>query len=699
LRIEIQSVPESITRSAKLIPYTRRPRTGSGFATSFIFEAPPEQGDDLGSLAVVIEVLCASKQAEEVAEIIIHSIGDTYYNTPINDPLPQDRSERELRFENALRTANSELSSYTTSGHAAWVGKLSAIVAVVSPDMLQLSSCGSPVAYLYRASKIKNIIGTEDSPGTSDTIFNNVVLANLRNGDKILFATPVLPQLVTDQELRSILSDHQPNSVIHILADSVKGRMHSDRLSSIVVEVTTINSISDEQLTNLPPVSSLGADPSYLDDAQVRVGSAARTTLTLASRLRAWIISIIRIWIMPRAKRLSLGVLKAIRKMLHQKNGPLVVVGLILITIILAFMGGISYLRHQSLGRFGQKYTDLRSLLSRADAEISVGDKAKARIDLLKAKSDLDNLISPRDAKELEKNLPSLGSSYSNLPKTTAVADDIQTKIDSLDGLVKLHATRIASFTTVGTKPSLFEMVGNKGIFYDQVLSQFSIYDFQNNKVSQGANSKPIGSVVAMAASSAGEGVFVLTDKPSVWLYSSVDGSLIEQTVGFGTWPKGRSIASYNSNLYILAADSSQIYKFGRTLSGFTGKSSYLQSSETTSLNGAKSIVVDGSVYLASTNGINRFLSGHLTSSSTDQPGSLSNPGHIRLASEGTILLTIDATSGRIGETSFDGEKLLYRQQFQVVDIKDIADIVPDSRSKNLYILGDGQLWRATPNL
>ncbi len=241
-------------------------------------------------------------------------------------------------------------------------------------------------------------------------------------------------------------------------------------------------------------------------------------------------------------------------------------------------------------------------------------------------------------------------------------------------------------------------MVGAKGVFLDTATNSFSTYDFSTSKLVNGTANKTLGTIIAMTASSANDGVFILTDKPSVWIFSTVENSLTEQTVGFGNWPKGRALASYNSNLYMLAADSSQIYKFGRTLTGFTGKSSYLSSSETTNLTGARALAVDGSVYTAGTNGLKRFLAGTLTAGAADLPGSLNSPEHLRLAGDGTVLLTIDATTSRIGEIVYDGQNLRYKQQFQINGIKDVTDAVPDGRSNNLYVLGDGQLWRVSVN-
>ena len=45
-----------VTRSARLIPYVKRPRNAAGFATAYRYEPlPGDPGSILGSLYVVIE--------------------------------------------------------------------------------------------------------------------------------------------------------------------------------------------------------------------------------------------------------------------------------------------------------------------------------------------------------------------------------------------------------------------------------------------------------------------------------------------------------------------------------------------------------------------------------------------------------------------------------------------------------------------
>ncbi len=683
---------EAISRSAKLVPYTRRPRGSAGYVTAFIFDAPPGDAEDLGSLFVVAEVLSPSKQSEEVVDLMIHTLGDTYYNQPIYEA-DSDQTQSELRFEAGLRAVNRELEAYTTSGHASWVGKLSAVLGVSSNDTLQVSNCGSAVAYLVRSGKTRAIIESVDTESASHT-FTNLVAARLKQGDKIILATPALMHFFDESALGQLLGDHQPSLAIQSIQTAAKNQTQSERLAVSVVEITSADSIADEQLPGVSSSASLEAGPSLAAQATATVVPLVTKTKAGAIRLFRSIWQNIRTKIIPGMYHASLKLVQGLRYLLRTRNGRIGVLVGVFVVLIATFFGGYSVLQQQAFSKFDSQYKATLAKEERAMAQLSVGDKAGARLNLMQAKSELEALSSSHPSKTYDARVATLPHPEGVSPTLTALISYISGKIDTIDGLVKLNPTPIANFTALGTKPSFFEIVGTKGVFYDPAAGAFTLYDFPTAKLSAGVTSKALGNVVAMTSSSANDGVFLLTDSPSIWLYSIVDNTVTEQSVGFGEWPKGRSIASYNSNLYMLAADSSQIYKFGRTLTGFTGKSTYLPSGETTNLTGATALAVDGAVYLAGSNGIKRFLAGKLTAGAADLAGSLASPKRLRIASDGTTLLTVDGTTNRIGEVVFDGENMHYKQQFQATGIKDLADIVPDSRSKNLYILGDGQLWR-----
>jgi hypothetical protein len=98
-------VSDLITHTARLVPYVKRPKQVASFVTAYTYEPlPDEPGAELGNLYVVMEVLVSGRASEEVADLVIETIGDQYYNqaTPGSDSLE--------RFEAAVKACNHELS-------------------------------------------------------------------------------------------------------------------------------------------------------------------------------------------------------------------------------------------------------------------------------------------------------------------------------------------------------------------------------------------------------------------------------------------------------------------------------------------------------------------------------------------------------------------------------------------------------------
>ncbi len=136
---------ELITRAARLAPYAKRPRQASGFVTAYTYEPRPDEADaDMGNLFIVIEVISSGRMAEEVANLVIETVAGHYYE-------PGGGAMSHLdRFELAVKATNVELSHYIDQGNAAWIGKLSAIVAVQADKELHLAQTGSAEAFLSR---------------------------------------------------------------------------------------------------------------------------------------------------------------------------------------------------------------------------------------------------------------------------------------------------------------------------------------------------------------------------------------------------------------------------------------------------------------------------------------------------------------------------------------------------------------------
>ena len=261
--------------------------------------------------------------------------------------------------------------------------------------------------------------------------------------------------------------------------------------------------------------------------------------------------------------------------------------------------------------------------------------------------------------------------------------------IDGIDGLVNVAPTDLADLSSLkGAKLDFLEQQGNKYFLVDANNGSIYSYDSTTGGLSSLiVNPAGVGKVTATAVGD--DGLFLMTDEPAVWLYQSDGNKLTKQTIILGSWPRGKALGTYGGNLYILAADDSQIYKDVKTVGGYGGKSNYLIAN-TNLLAGASAMGIDGNIYTAGPQGFVRFALGKLDSQ-VKLPDTLTHADSIVSAAGGDLLLVSDAQSGRVGV--IDGtNQLVLTRQLKVSGNPHLYAIRYDSGSRSIIALTDGKL-------
>jgi hypothetical protein len=267
----------------------------------------------------------------------------------------------------------------------------------------------------------------------------------------------------------------------------------------------------------------------------------------------------------------------------------------------------------------------------------------------------------------------------------------INDAINQLDDLTVVNTTTVTSFSSIkNAKPTHFELNTNKLYAIDSNNnSAIYIVNTTTNALStSGADTSKVGTVVATTLSSANDGIFLLTAKPSVWFYSFASDSVTEQTVGIGGWESGSSIASYATNLYILSDQ--VIYKHLKTIGGYGPKAEYLSATQTSGLTNAKALAVDGAIYVISPTGLRQYIAGVLKGTAV-VPDSLAQSSIVRSVNGGNTILSSDPKSDRIGY--WDASKaLVFTKQVSLNGVKSLYDATQDTTSGTNYALVDGRI-------
>jgi hypothetical protein len=679
-------VSDLITHTARLVPYVKRPKQVASFVTAYTYEPlPDEPGAELGNLYVVMEVLVSGRASEEVADLVIETIGDQYYNqaTPGSDSLE--------RFEAAVKACNHELSEHVNRGNAAWIGKLSAVVAIQVGGELHVAHTGSAEAFLYRGKASTHVTTTGPSrPTTPSKTFGSIASGQLEEGDRFLLATPALIHQVPLERLSGIISHTGPNSAIAEIQDLLKGTS-VDRIAALVIEVITPESAALQVRSEQPSEIQLGSPENALDAAKLVAAPIAQSTLTSSKKVvHAAHTGFKRA--KPHARAAGLAAVDVIRRILSSSKGrrrTLVISAVVILAISLLIW---NYNSSAQATKYFTSYQAAYQEFARGQGLLDQGSKTDAHSVFNNVRGELSDLKSHE--RTINSKLAHTAIPESE-PKTfNALMALVNDRLDEIDGLVKVNPVTVAKFTAKNAKFKHFELFGDKAYAFDEGNSNaLSIVTVSTGAIrTSKADFTKLGVVSATTISGSGDGIYILTDKPSVWFYRFDTDSITQQPISYGSWPKSTAIASYASNIYLLG--DSAVYKHLKTSTGFSPKSDFINTTSETTRD-STSLAVDGSVYLISTSGLHRYVGGTLKQSAP-LPDTLVSITNLRSTADGSVIIGTSADSKRVGVWVSGPTSLAFSKQVALSDIKSLYDATYDGKSGNVYALVDGRLVRFT---
>lgn len=681
-------MPELIIQSAKLIPHPKRGKNAPGFATSYIYEPEPTDASGLGALIAVIEVV-ASKDAEEVCDLIIRTAGEAYYNS-------EGTSSPAERFEVALKQVNHELSGYIEQGQAAWIGKLSAIVAVVSSNQLFLAQAGSAEAYLYRDRREVHISHTPN-PRIGDPLktFSEVISGELVVGDKLLFATPALIHHFAQEELLTVICDSTSSNAVAKLGELIDQEDYSDRVAALIINLTSVEAAALSAREVVSEDTTIGAPKSIPAAISANTAPILKSFILQAGYKVGQILLAISKRLSIILGRIGLMLARFIRNYLRSKrNRRQKIIMFVVVTATLIW--GIYFATTAlALAKLEGSYDTALAKSANASQQLSNGDKSAAKSTFQEAVSQLEPIQESKYRDKLASRLNKRTHPQTDPGSVEGLLAHIHGQIDILEGITRPGISELAELSSLGSNQIRYlEQSGSNLIMVDQdgSIHHFDLVATQlKTTVSRPQDT---GKVLAVTSSSAG--IYLLTDQPGVWQYSPDSQALNKKSVSFGDWPVALAISAYGGNLYLLPTDNSQIYKHIPTAGGFSAKSNYLSSDQINAIKGSSGLAVDGSVYTANGRTLLRFLNGKQIQQ-LQLPEAFSRPLSLKVSSDNQFLIITDAETQRIGQVKIDANSMTLLKQYQLPGQGPVWSVAWDSKSKQYYTLFGSKLIKFNP--
>jgi hypothetical protein len=667
----------------------KRPKQVPSFVTAYAYEPlADDPAGQLGNLYVVLEALVSGRASEEVADLVIETAGDHYYNHEDNEDKPPLE-----RFEAAVKAINRELSEHVNRGNAAWIGKLSAIVAIQAGNEIHIAQTGSAEASMYRGKAVTRISApTQTRPTAPSKTFGSIASGQIEAGDKLLLATPALIHQVPLTRLQSVITQSSPNVAIAEITALLKGAS-VDRIAALVIEITTPELAALQVRSEEPSEIQLGSPETPLEAARMVAAPIAHSTVASSRRI-AHAAQAGAKRTEPYARTAGLKLAELTRKVLRTANGRRklalgLAAGVIAVALIIAWRM-VATADNHTISTYQSLYQSYVS----AGQIATGGDRPAARKQLVDLSAKLASL--KRHHSTIDKYLGS-HKLPAGEPKTySEFAKQVTVRVDELDGLSKVQAVTVAKFSAKNAHYDHIEVAnGTAYVFDSSHANALTIVSLASGSLHDSKiDSAKIGRLVATTLSSAGDGIYIMSDQPSLWFYRFDNDSLVQQTVSFGQWTRGTAIASYAANLYVLSPEG--VYRYAKSSTGFSPRTLLIPTKDEATAN-ASGLAVDGSVYLATPAGLHRFIGGAL-SESAPAPEGLGLITNLHADNNSGTLIGTASGSKRVAVWSAN-PNLSFNRQISLSNVGALYDAAFDQSSGQGYGLADGRLvrWPITP--
>lgn len=649
-------------------------------------------------------------------------------------------------FELMLEGINEELSKLVNSGESSWLGNLNSLIGLINDDEVYLSQSGRVGGYIFRKEKISSLVSTGACSSHPLKTFTDVTSGKLVSGDQLILGNINLFNSLSLNQLRTLTKLDEPQKEILELCRILK-KSRQKQINAIIIKASE----SNEALENSPDSSGT----IYLDepnetikifwnkkilpllqlffDKSLRLGKKVNKQSVVYGRkiqdrwqkkygpetgklLRQGKKEIGKLLgetgkkIQPQFEKLTqakgfkhikikavsykeknekatrffqngIEMLANLLRYLSRKEKRKFLVGCLILFVLLFAYNKI------------RVNNDKRSAAVHQIEVVNSYDKATAlfkegKEDLALGKTNLtDKLFSALEFAQNAKEAPE------NAEKANKLIKDIRAVLDDRTKTVRFY--NVTGFEFINNIADI--ALSGSDLFGLNADGKIYQADTQNKETKLiGSLDKAAGKPQSATFSKSMKKLLVTTDANKIFAFDPANRSSEELKLAEVSqqWEKSDSLSTYSTNLYLLDGSEGNIWKHTLTESGYSAKSSYLDTRKT-SIKNAVDFSIDGNVYVLMPNGtVGRFVKG-----SPDKDFSLKEipkpddkillPSRIYSDEDTNYIFILDKKAGRI--LKFDKTGTFVNQY--VFDEQNIDDFALNSKLQKLWILSGGKIF------
>ncbi len=436
---------------------------------------------------------------------------------------------------------------------------------IVNDTTIYLKTFGNGQVWLRRGSDfIRLIQGNHSATGP------------INPGDTIIFTSDTFMQSVDSKLLPPFIDNSSLHAGIHELSEFLKDKVTDEVLALFI----RIPHIPHSQPVTYPEVINHDVT------TPVATLSANETIATSASEAITH----------PKKKVFHFPQISKIKGMLHtdKKNKIITFALVFIIILILVWSVGFGYKRRQT----AQAMEKIKSTRDLVTQKLNQSDE----VAFLNPQRSLILIGEARSEVELLKK---------------SLSDEYTTQINEIDSMIKTREDEITHKENKSGEEFYDLTLDTKnatGVKFSLDKDMLSILDTSNSTLYNVSLSKK--SLDKNTVKEAKTASIIVRYEDLSFIFGKSLGVYKVDSLGKATkiispdveWGNITDIQVYNGNLYVLDSAKNQIYKYVPTESGYSDKSSYIKSE--TSVQGASSLAIDSSIYVAINNQITKFTAG-----------------------------------------------------------------------------------------
>ncbi len=407
------------------------------------------------------------------------------------------------------------------------------------------------------------------------------------------------------------------------------------------------------------------------------------------------------------AKKEIIEILKPTEhKMLHQlkvvpssgnKNKKQKILLIVLFIFAVLFIQSLIALsKQEAKNRQEEKYAQLAENIKNKETELSVAliypDQENSEKLFIEIRQLLEQM--PQETQEQRENYQILHDQYSqrlNQFYHLTILNNLEPLIDlkTIDEKVET-----GGLTNIGDNFYIFNSENNYIYFYNLKTKEAKIVNDSSANVGRLKKIVPLDD----------DNLVGYDQNQGLEIFNTIDNKLTPLKLESSHSPSGvKDLTVYGGRIYLLEPDNNQIYKYSKTIDGFGKEESWLQ--DQTSIAGAFSLTIDGSIYLLKTDGqILKFYKNKREEFLIDNlqpPLSVQNPNLINSQqktkiftdADKTYLYILDGPSQRLILLSKQGKLI---KQFSSPLFDDLKDFIVSRNESRIWLLSGSKIFEIT---